>query len=289
MMRYLLSHSIEFLTHVITGRTSLKIFLAKNFPSLFSLKTREGEILRWDGVKFETPELDGYFTKELAEILGEKWYSFGDCDVKKGDIVIDAGAHFGFFSYYALKKGAEKVFAFEPNPYVFRILRKHVKLWKAENVILPIRKALYNKSAEMELFIESSKVGGVATLLKERDRTVLNKFKYDEVVKVDATTIDEFVESNKIERVDFIKLDVEGSEKEVLEGAKETIRKFKPKLAISAYHRFATVIDELTGREKQILLEHLELMDYVGKIRKDYKTFVKFKPDEDMYCVVLMW
>jgi len=49
-------------------------------------------------------------------------------------------------------------------------------------------------------------------------------------------TLDSFVKEYDVERVDFIKIDTEDSEREILKGAKETIRKFKPRMAIAAYH-----------------------------------------------------
>lgn len=49
-------------------------------------------------------------------------------------------------------------------------------------------------------------------------------------------TLDNFVDQNNIERVDFIKIDTEGAERQIIKGAKETIKKFKPKMAIAAYH-----------------------------------------------------
>jgi len=54
---------------------------------------------------------------------------------------------------------------------------------------------------------------------------------------VKVTTIDKFVEANKLPRVDFIKMDVEGHELKILAGARKTIKTFKPSLALSAYHR----------------------------------------------------
>lgn len=51
-------------------------------------------------------------------------------------------------------------------------------------------------------------------------------------------SVDEFVKENHLSRVDFIKLDVEGSELRVLQGAVETIQKYQPRLAISVYHKF---------------------------------------------------
>ena len=55
-------------------------------------------------------------------------------------------------------------------------------------------------------------------------------------VKMKSTTIDKFVEENNIEKIDYIKMDVEGAERNILEGAIKTIRKFKPSLAIAIYH-----------------------------------------------------
>ena len=51
------------------------------------------------------------------------------------------------------------------------------------------------------------------------------------------TSIDEAVEKQNLEKVDFIKMDVEGAELPVLKGAAKTLKRFKPKLALSAYHR----------------------------------------------------
>jgi len=65
--------------------------------------------------------------------------------------------------------------------------------------------------------------------------SVIKETAGDTPVKV--TTVDKFVEANKLPRVDFIKMDVEGHELKVLAGAKETIKTFKPSLALCAYHR----------------------------------------------------
>lgn len=55
-------------------------------------------------------------------------------------------------------------------------------------------------------------------------------------IEARTVTIDAFIEQNRIEHVDFIKMDIEGAELAALRGAEATIRRHKPKLAISLYH-----------------------------------------------------
>jgi len=215
----------EFL-EVLSGKTSLKLYLAYNYPSLYKPSFREGERLKWKGTEFTVPKCN-FFTPEMACILGGK-YSIPECHVKAGDVVFDVGAHFGFFSYYAVQNGAKEVYAFEPNPYVFEILKKNAELWSER--IKPNQLALSSQNGEVVLFIPDNILSGWATVLQNR----LNNYKKS--VKVKTTTIDEFVKDNEIERVDFIKIDTEGAEREIIKGAKETIREFKPKMAIAAYH-----------------------------------------------------
>lgn len=71
--------------------------------------------------------------------------------------------------------------------------------------------------------------GSCSTIIQEGNQKK-NKF-------VDATSIDEFVEENRVKKVDFIKLDVESAEGEVLKGAQKTLRKHRPQVAVSIYHK----------------------------------------------------
>ena len=252
----------EFL-EVLSGKTSLKLYLAYNYPSLYKPSYKEGEKLKWKGTEFTVPKCI-VFTPEMAYILNGK-YSILECHVKAGDVVFDVGAYFGFFSYYAVQNGAKEVYAFEPNPYVFEILKKNAELWSER--IKPYQLALSSQNGEVELFI-SDDLGSISTILQNRQNTVLKLCEYKKSVKVKTTTIDEFVKENKIERVDFIKIDTEGAEREIIKGARETIKNFKPRMAIAAYH---------LPDDKKVIPE------LVLSIRDDYKYKLVNKGEEDLF------
>jgi len=148
---------------------------------------------------------------------------------KLGDIVFDIGAYVGdtalWFSKAVGPQG--KVYAFEPEPRNFEKLKANLERNKVTNVI-PMQLALSKTEGEMQV---SSAAGS----------SVITQTGTGKSVKV--TTIDKFVEANILPRVDFIKMDVEGHESKVLEGAHETIKTFTPSLALSAYHRGDDLIE----------------------------------------------
>ena len=175
-----------------------------------------------------TFEIEGFTVQanpfELVGTFRVQQYRYGTIvEPKLGDIVFDIGAYVGdtalWFSKAVGPQG--KVYAFEPEPSNFEKLKANLERNKVTNVI-PLHLALSENEGEMQI---ASGGGGSA----------ITETAGDTSVKV--TTIDRFVEANKLPRVDFIKMDVEGYELNVLIGASETIQKFKPKLAICAYHK----------------------------------------------------
>jgi len=252
----------EFL-EVLAGKTSLKLYLAYNYPSFYKPKFEPGEKLKWKGKKITVPMAFDY-TLEAAFILSGM-YSIPECHIKPEDVVFDVGAHFGFFSYYAVQKGAKEVYAFEPNPFVFGILQKNANLWS--NKIKPYQLALSSEDGEIELFI-SRELDTTSTILRNRTNTALKHYDYKKSLKVKTTTLDNFVKEKKIESVDFIKIDAEGAEREIIKGTKETIKKFKPRMAIAAYH---------LPEDKKVLPE------LILSIREDYKYKLVNKGEEDLF------
>ena len=142
--------------------------------------------------------------------------------VKKGDVVIDAGAWIGDFSAYASIKGAT-CYAFEPNRRILPLLRTTRQLNPNIHVV---EKGLGNQSG-FSFFEQSTFHSGGGKVTSEPASAA---------ERVEITTIDDFVATQKLERVDFIKADIEGFERYMLQGAVKTLREFAPELAICTYH-----------------------------------------------------
>ena len=175
---------------------------------------------------------DNYDVNDVSlidELTPEGFYIYGDR--KRGidfrlhpdDIVIDAGAWIGDFSAYASVRGA-RAYAFEPVPKTFEILRETSRLNKN---ITPVNMGLGARKEELAMFVDERNITGASIALRD-DRA--------KPVKTSITTLDDFVEENQLERVDFIKADIEGHERFMLQGAKNVLKKFGPRLAICTYH-----------------------------------------------------
>ena len=150
-------------------------------------------------------------------IFGLKQYNIKNIfEVKNDAVVFDIGAFKGDTAYFFSKKCSNKarIYAFEPDENNYKILLKIKDKYKLNNVI-------------------------ASNILFSNSETEINFLSMDlnrPAVKMKSTTIDKFVEENNIEKIDYIKMDVEGAEKNILEGAIKTIKKFKPSLAIAIYH-----------------------------------------------------
>ena len=81
----------------------------------------------------------------------------------------------------------------------------------------------------------------VLTLHEDPDNTAADSFVIDQagwqdIQNIPVTTIDALVAELHLPRVDFIKMDIEGAEPRALKGARKTLKRFRPRLAISSYH-----------------------------------------------------
>ncbi len=153
--------------------------------------------------------------------------------LRKGDIFIDVGANIGLMSLTAAQAvgSTGKVYAFEPVPDVFAILKENVALNNICN-IFPFQKALGSKSEQKKIYEQIHINKGSASFIQPDDD---NATHHDVVVD----TIDNFIRIMEITSVQLIKVDVEGWELEVLQGARHILsEKHAPILCVEYSESF---------------------------------------------------
>lgn len=236
-------------------------FLPISSPTKKEILSRKGE-LQLFGKPFYGIISDAMSFIEQVIILDQyhaKQY------IKKDSIVIDAGANIGSFSVFAADLATEgSVYAFEPATGTFRILQKNI----ADNPrITGIPAGLGDSIRNEKLLVKGDGDGGsvfegTTFFSNLTDAT-------GEIESARVTTLDAFVAEHAIPRVDFIKIDTEGYEAKILQGAKETIKKWKPVIAMSAYHN---------PNDKRDLPELLKSIcpDYICELHRE--------SEEDLIC-----
>ena len=217
---------------------------------------------RWvvDSIKLlETEIIDGHKYQQFETELGNFWISEGEGEERKeegeagqealawllwevtvyeayqghedtvlpGDTVVDAGAHVGVYTRYALKRGAARVISIEPDPANILCFERNFSGEIASGKVILIKAGVWNEESDLELQIHDH-ISSRATL-----------FTMDGIARsitVPVKPLDDIVDELQLDRVDFIKMDIEGAERQALEGARRTIQRFRPRMAICTYH-----------------------------------------------------
>ncbi len=154
-------------------------------------------------------------------------YQAGPVKVQPGDVVLDCGANIGTFSRSALNSGAAHVVIVEPSPLNVKALNRNFADEIAEGRVTVIPKALWNEPDTMKLSLYDNSLLD-SLVMQERNEGMV-----ESQVDVELVTIDSIVAELDLKRVDFIKMDIEGAERNALNGASQTLRKFRPRMAIA--------------------------------------------------------
>lgn len=167
--------------------------------------------------------------------------------VKESDTIIDVGAHIGT---YCISKAKEignhgRVIALEPNPNNAKILQKNIDLNKLKNTLM-LEKAANSKKQFVKLTLSNDPMLSMIT----NDET-------EKTVEIESITLDSLVTDFKLKTVNWLKIDAEGSEILVLQGAKEILEKFHPRIIIE-------VRKENEGKMKEILQLNKYKLEYLG-------------------------
>lgn len=144
-------------------------------------------------------------------------------ELRNAKTVLDIGANFGHYTMLAANylTTERTVFAFEPDPETFGILKENLKLSPESHIMLSDI-ALGDANEERDFFVDRHNFGG-HSLAENNVRATKSSFKV-KMMKLD----DFLVQKNARPKIDLIKIDVQGAEAAVLKGAMETIRRDKP-------------------------------------------------------------
>jgi len=146
--------------------------------------------------------------------------------VKEGMVVVDIGANIGYFTLIAAKLVGKSgiVYAFEPEPSNYELLCKNIEVNGYTNVI-PIQKAVSNRKGKAKIWCDNI---NFASPSFSRDNVLVflkdNVLEKDRFVEVETITLDEFLKNTvRNAKVDIIKIDAEGAEGLIIDGAKQAL------------------------------------------------------------------
>lgn len=137
--------------------------------------------------------------------------------VSNARVIFDVGAHQGRITEYYLKYTQATIYAFEAEPGNYRVLKARL----AVSRVKPVHAAVFNRSGEVGLNLAGRST--MHSLLKPTDQYLAERAKTRRprgIVKVPAITLDDFCAERKIDRIDILKVDTEGTDLAVLEGAR---------------------------------------------------------------------
>lgn len=145
---------------------------------------------------------------------------------KPGMTVFDIGANIGYYTLILADLVGErgKVYAFEPDPENYRLLVKNIEANKYNNII-PIQKAVSNKTEKIKLFLSEEHKG---------NHKIYDSGEGRKSIEIEAITLDQFTKENKI-NPDIIKMDIEGSEPLAFLGMKNLLKHNKDIKIISEF------------------------------------------------------
>ena len=179
----------------------------------------------------------------------------------KSQVFFDIGAHVGIFSLFAAKRIPDgRVHSFEPLEKHLKRIRSNIKLNSFNNIL--VRSVIIGeKEGREDIHVPiprksddplNSGSGGTSIIPSKEDNSS------HETYTIDKSTLDIYVKSNDIERIDIMKIDVEGAELNVLNGARKSICRFRPHVLMELDKRYLN----RAGKSVEELLDFWDQYDF---------------------------
>lgn len=248
-------------------RYFIDIFLAYKYWELIFLNRFFGRNTRICVLRNGIKIFGGYNSNIpdlVYEIFIKSFYFYEKLQIYKNDVVMDIGANIGVFSIFAAKKGASKIYSIEPIYSNCELIRKNFKVNKFALPII-INRAVVNKIGTTKFYLGNLDSHGTVS-----DHN--HKGKFTDAIKVKTTTLEHIFEKQKIRKIDFLKIDCEGSEGEIVKSTKKSIWDRINKISME-YHDDASSLSH-----KQI-----------GRVLRKMKFKVKIKPTGKFFGYIYAW
>ena len=209
----------------------MKIIQADNEKKILA----QSHVVQKDGPYklWSTPAGEYWVPDSSDEILGillaqQQRKIYGDATtggVRKGDIVLDGGAHIGTYVKTALDAGAEKIVAIEPSPEALECLRRNFAKEIASGRVIVYPKGIWDEEKHLVFYSNGNGAAGDSFVNQGANAKV--------IADIPVTTIDKIVKELNLPRVDIIKADIKGAGTRMIKGGVETIRAYHPRIVIS--------------------------------------------------------
>lgn len=209
-------------------------------------KIRDQDIRLWyffDSDIGRSLYLTGSFENETLSLIKQI--------IRPGNVIFDIGANIGQFSVFMSKclAGSGIVYAIEPYGKNIQLIKKNIEINKVNNISIH-QIAIAEASGPTILRVYSDYAYN-SLLLIDRKKLLREE-------TVEAQTLDDFVEKNRITRIDLLKIDIEGFELSAFKGAVETLKKLKP--AIIAEIQPLNI--KALGIGRQDIIDYLSVFGY---------------------------
>ncbi len=221
----------------------------KNWPLLYAHRygwvRREFEMIHRSGVKMRLrPDTDDLTIVKSNFVTKHYFRDF--VPIRKESIVVDVGAHIGSFSIMASRR-AQRVLAFEPEPSNFQMLKRNVELNLCKNISI-FEMAVSGRGGYQEIHIDGKGSTGSHSLY-QGIRTAEKKR------RVQTVSLDEMIKKEGLSRIDFLKLDCEGAEHEILREIRfETAARIRG-MAMETHRVSDTSLIDIPGRLRELGFE----------------------------------
>jgi FkbM family methyltransferase len=191
----------------------------------------KGKMIEWRGKHFKAAEGSLHPAYSLHTFDEERAFREEHWKTKEGDIVFDIGASYGAYALSACSDGATMVHAFEPEPSVWADLMLNIEINDWNSRCVATCAGLWSRVGEIDMHEYAP---------HWPQHTITGKYKSD--------TLDNVVVARGVTKMDWLKIDVEGAEMEVLVGGRETLRRLRPEIIVEV-HTFLdeTLLSKVSG------------------------------------------